>query len=83
MLEWIKTKLRLAKSSWSLIVTFQHSKIKTPKTGGASSCNLSKLIGPGRKLLPSQVPTNRDIMRLALYIREMDDRRMIDYSSIE
>ena len=47
------------------------------KTRHQVSCNLSNFIGCGRELIPSELPTLRDILRLGLLMRDSscEDRR--------
>lgn len=42
----------------------------TPKTRHASSSHISDYLGAGKELVPSQVPTLRAALQLALHLRE-------------
>ena len=44
--------------------------MSTPKTRHASSSHISNYLGPGKELVPSQVPTLRAALQLALHLRE-------------
>ena len=41
-------------------------------TRNGPSCPLSKVVGPGRALVVSELPTKRDILRLGLMLKETD-----------
>ena len=43
-------------------------------TRSGLSCSLSKVVGPGRALLVSELPTKRDILRLGLMLKQADPR---------
>ena len=47
------------------------------RTRTNSSSHLSNLVGTGRELLVSELPTARDILRYGIYLREhsIDDKR--------
>ena len=44
------------------------------RTRNTSGSNLSDLVGKGRELLPSELPTARDILQLGIYLKETDPR---------
>lgn len=44
------------------------------RTRNTSGSNLSDLLGKGRELLPSELPTARDILQLGIYLKETDPR---------
>ena len=50
------------------------------KTRGSLTSHLSSLVGPGRELIPSQLPTNSDLLRLGILLREHADKYSLHYS---
>ena len=50
------------------------------KTRGSLTSQLSSLVGPGRELIPSQLPTNSDLLRLGILLREQADKYSRHYS---
>ena len=40
------------------------------KTRGSLTTHMTTLVGSGRELIPSQLPTTRDVLRLGIYLRE-------------
>lgn len=51
------------------------------RTRQSSFTHLSNLIGSGRELLPSELPTLRDILRYGLLLREQSDEDIRNYSA--
>ena len=51
----------------------------TRKTRGSKSTHLSNFVGSGRELIPSQLPTYRDVLRLGIYLREQTDQDKRNY----
>ena len=47
------------------------------KTRTAASSHLSTLVGTGKELTPSELPTTRDLLRLGIFLREtnVENRR--------
>ena len=45
-----------------------------------TSAHLSKFVGRGKQLLPSELPTARDILRCGIFLRETSDQNKRDYT---
>jgi hypothetical protein len=45
------------------------------RTRHASACSLADFLGPGKELLPSELPTLRSALQLALYLQDIRMRR--------
>ena len=68
--------------NYFLLFCFRYSITMAPKkrTRQSSFTHLSNLIGSGRDLLPSQLPTLRDILRYGLLLREQSDEDLRNYT---
>ena len=52
------------------------------RTRNTSGSNLSDLVGRGRELLPSELPTVRDILQLGIYLKETDGTQKYPVSEL-
>ena len=68
--------------NYFLLFCFIYSITMAPKrrTRQSSFTHLSNLIGSGRDLLPSQLPTLWDILRYELLLREQSDKDLRNYT---
>ena len=49
------------------------------KTRGSLTTHMTSLVGSGREFIPSQLPTNRDVLRFGLYLREQAEADKRNY----
>ena len=52
-------------------------------TRGSLTTHLSIMVGIGRELIPSRLPTNRDLLRLGIFLREQAEKDSRNYTVSE